>query len=173
MKVQTCNARLMFTFVIRNDLPMTNIRNDCVMKDLAYRSVQGTAVWAGVWRPGTGRTLAPLPQPAHQKEMSSSFIHISRGRWNNRLKICSVLDPDPDSIRSVDSDPVVQKRPTKIKLRNFMFWSAGFSLLRAKSFSCNLDVLHGRSKLQYLIKQRKIYIYKFFVIFKDANKKLI
>ncbi len=43
------------------------------------------------------------------------------------------------------SDPLGQKWPTKIenKLRNFMFWSAGCSLLRAESFSCSLDVLYG------------------------------
>jgi hypothetical protein len=28
-------------------------------------------------------------------------------------------------------------------LRNFMFWSAGCSLLRAEGFFCNLDVLYG------------------------------
>ncbi len=31
----------------------------------------------------------------------------------------------------------------KKKLRNFMFWSAGCSLLRAVGFFCNLDVLYG------------------------------
>ncbi len=29
------------------------------------------------------------------------------------------------------------------KLRNFMFWSTGCSLLRAEGFFCNLDVLYG------------------------------
>jgi hypothetical protein len=55
---------------------------------------------------------------------------------------------DPDSIRSVDPDPDLdtggQKRPTKIekKLRNFIFKSAGCSLLRAEDFY-SLDVLYG------------------------------
>ncbi len=40
----------------------------------------------------------------------------------------------------------------------FMFWSAGWSLLRADGFFCNLDVLYGGlgiSKLQFLIKKIK------------------
>ncbi len=40
------------------------------------------------------------------------------------------------------------------KLRNFMFWSAGCSLLRAEGFICSLDVLYGGlgiGKLQFLI----------------------
>jgi hypothetical protein len=39
------------------------------------------------------------------------------------------------------------------KLRNFMFGSAGCSLLRAEGFSCSLDILYGGlgiSKLQFL-----------------------
>ncbi len=42
------------------------------------------------------------------------------------------------------------------KLTNFTFWSAGCSLMRAKSFSCSLDVLLGGlgiSKFQFLIKK--------------------
>ncbi len=40
--------------------------------------------------------------------------------------------------------------------RNFMFWSAGCSLLRPEGFFCNLDVLYGGlgiSKLQFFIKK--------------------
>ncbi len=55
---------------------------------------------------------------------------------------------DPDSIRSVnpypDPDPEGQKWPTKTKkIKKFMFWSAGCSLLRAEGFYCSLDVLYG------------------------------
>ena len=50
--------------------------------------------------------------------------------------ISSVSDPNPDSIRSVDPypdpDPGGKKLPTKIeKNKNFMFISAGCSLLKA------------------------------------------
>jgi hypothetical protein len=41
---------------------------------------------------------------------------------------------------------------------NFIFWSAGCSLLRAKGFSCSLTILYGGlgiSKLQFLIKKRR------------------
>ncbi len=41
---------------------------------------------------------------------------------------------------------------------NFIFWSAGCSLLRAEGFSCSLDVLYGGlgiSKLQFFIKKNK------------------
>ncbi len=58
-----------------------------------------------------------------------------------------ISDPDPDSMRSVDPDPFSESgfgfRRAKMthwstkKLRNFMLWSAGCSLLRA---DC-LDVL--------------------------------
>jgi hypothetical protein len=58
---------------------------------------------------------------------------------------------DPDRIRiqwvwSLDPDPGRQKWPT----------NAGCSLLRAKSFSCSLDVLYGDlgiSKLPFLIEK--------------------
>jgi hypothetical protein len=65
----------------------------------------------------------------------------------------SVLDPD--SIRSVDLDPYSESRSgsgsrrakmthkSRKKLRNFMVWSAGCSLLRAEGFFCSLDVLYG------------------------------
>jgi hypothetical protein len=42
-------------------------------------------------------------------------------------------------------DPGGQKWPTKTEknLRNFIFWSAGCSLLRAEGFFCSLDILLG------------------------------
>jgi hypothetical protein len=53
---------------------------------------------------------------------------------------------DPDSIRSVDPDPNSESgsrrakmtHKSRTKLRNFMFWRAGCSLLRAEGFFCNL-----------------------------------
>ncbi len=73
---------------------------------------------------------------------------------------------DPDSIRSVDPDSESESRSgsrrakmtykNRKKLRNFMLWSAGRSLLRAEGFSCSLDVLYGGlgiSKLQFFIKE--------------------
>ncbi len=49
--------------------------------------------------------------------------------------------------------------------RNFLFWSAGCPLLRAKGFSCSLDILYlglGTSKLQFLIKKISIFSSCFF-----------
>jgi hypothetical protein len=75
---------------------------------------------------------------------------------------------DPDSIRPVDPESgsgsrraeVTHKNRKKLinfmflrkKSRNFMFLSAGGSLLKAEGFCCNLDVLYegpGISKLQF------------------------
>jgi hypothetical protein len=54
---------------------------------------------------------------------------------------------DPDSIRSVDpgSKKTKMTHKSRKKLRNFMFWSAGCSLLRAEGFFCNgsLEILYG------------------------------
>ncbi len=47
------------------------------------------------------------------------------------------------------------KWPPKIKERNFMFWIAACSLLKAEGFSCSVDVLYGdpaMSLLKFLIK---------------------
>jgi hypothetical protein len=47
-------------------------------------------------------------------------------------------------IRNPDPDPEGQKLSTKVeKLRNFMFGSERYSLLRADGIFCNLDVLYG------------------------------
>ncbi len=46
------------------------------------------------------------------------------------------------------------------KLRNFLVWSAGCSLLRSEGFSCSLDVLYGGlgiSILQFVIKKYQIF----------------
>jgi hypothetical protein len=75
--------------------------------------------------------------------------------WSHLRAEGSVLDPNPDwiriqsgqwiRIRNPDPDPEGQKltHKNKKKLRNFIFWSAGCSLLRAEGFSCSLDVLYG------------------------------
>jgi hypothetical protein len=64
------------------------------------------------------------------------------------------------------------KNYPKKKVRNFMFLSAGCSLLSTKGFSCSLDVLYGGlgiSKLQFFIKQNitffnGIIVFQFLVI---------
>ncbi len=66
------------------------------------------------------------------------------------------MDPDPDSMGSLDPDPGGQKLPTEIeKVKKVL--SLKCSLLRAEEFSCSLDDLYGSlgiSKLQLLIKKR-------------------
>ncbi len=63
-------------------------------------------------------------------------------------------DQNPDPIRSVqpdpDPDPGGKKWPTKNrkKCRNFMFWSAGCSLLRAEGFFRTLDNGHPLWRLR-------------------------
>ncbi len=56
-------------------------------------------------------------------------IRIQSGQW----------------IRIRNLDPREQKWPTKIGFffTNFIFWSAGCSLLRAEGFFCSLDGLYG------------------------------
>ncbi len=65
----------------------------------------------------------------------------------------SGTNPDPDSIGSVDPDSesgsgFVSRRAKNThewgkKLKNFMFWSVGWPLLRAEGFFSMLDVLNG------------------------------
>ncbi len=62
-------------------------------------------------------------------------------------------------MRSLDSypDPDPEGQKWLTRLINFIFCSAGCSLLRAEGFSCSLDVLYGSleiSKLQFLIKKK-------------------
>ncbi len=100
------------------------------------------------------------------KVFSEFFCLSIKGFGNHCFGSGSELDPD--SIRSVDPTPNPDSefgsgsRRAKVthtnrkKLRNFMFWSAGYSLLRTKGFSCSLDVLYGGlgiSELQFLIKK--------------------
>jgi hypothetical protein len=96
----------------------------------------------------------------------------------------NVSDPDPDWIRIQSSqwirnpgtDPRGQKWTTKIRKswRNFMFWSAGCSLLSAEGFSSSWDVFYGRlgtSKFQFLIKKnlKILFSCKFFDILGHQN----
>ncbi len=73
---------------------------------------------------------------------------------------------DPDSTGSLYPDPGGQKITQKNwkQLINFIFWSAGCSLLRAEDFSCSLDEGLVISKLQFSIKKRykQIFSYIFF-----------
>ena len=65
------------------------------------------------------------------------------------------LDPDPHwEYGSVPRRP--KKTQKNIKRRNFMFYSAGCSLLRAEGFTCRLDVLYRGlwiSKLEFVKKK--------------------
>ncbi len=72
------------------------------------------------------------------------FGSVSDPYW---IRIKSGLDPYPDP----DSESRRAKLPRKVeKLRNFMFWSAGCSLLRAEGFFCSLEVLSGGLRDRYL-----------------------
>ncbi len=75
-----------------------------------------------------------------------------------RIRIRSGLDPDsvvfPESISGSRRAKMAQKN--RKELLNFIFWRAGCSPLRAKGFSCSLDVLYGCLgiiKLKFLIKK--------------------
>jgi len=64
------------------------------------------------------------------------------------LIVYSVSDPDPirsgfSKVRGSRSRRAEMTDKTRKKLRIFMFWSAGYSLLMAEGFSCSLDVLYG------------------------------
>ncbi len=73
----------------------------------------------------------------------------TRSKWLSTSGQCC------GSRSGINPDPGGQKWPKKYKkLKNFIFWSAGCSFLRADGFSCSLDVLYGGlgiSKLQFLI----------------------
>jgi hypothetical protein len=89
----------------------------------------------------------------------------------------SVSDLNPDLIGSLDPylnpdpDPGGHKLPTNIeKLINFIFRSAGCSLVRAEGFSCILD---NDTKYQFLITKKrlflKILLYFFSPVFDHQN----
>jgi hypothetical protein len=53
------------------------------------------------------------------------------------------VNPDPYLESGSGSRRAKMIHKSRKKLRNFMFLSAGFSLLRAEGFFFNLDVLYG------------------------------
>ncbi len=92
----------------------------------------------------------------NQKWPRIKLLYLLIDRWQN-VQLARAVDPDPDSMGSLDPypDPDSQSgsgsRRAKMahKLRkksiNYIYWSAGCSLLRAEGFSCSLDI----SKLQF------------------------
>ncbi len=89
-----------------------------------------------------------------------------------------ILDPDQCFGSGFHPD-WTQSRRTKMthknlkKLRNFMFWSAGCSLLRAEGCFCSLDVLYGGLGIgiwQFLMKKYFLFFScKFITIFGHQN----
>ncbi len=74
----------------------------------------------------------------------------------------SAVDPDPDSMEFLDPYPDPRGQKWK-KLINFIFWSAGCSLLRAEVFSCSLDI--ENCNFWY----KKFFICIFFFSFRHQN----
>ncbi len=103
-----------------------------------------------------GRPHRPHGLPGGQRSLRHASLH---------RKITSVvdLDPDSDSVGSLDpgsdsrsgSKRVNMAQKNRIQLINFIFWSAGCSLLRAEDFSCSVDVLYGGPIFQFLIYKKK------------------
>ncbi len=116
--------------------------------------------------------VPPLQPPGHHPAVVCRHAgRVSDPGFNQVIGSGSVRSVDPDSVRSVDPDPfsesgsgsrrakMTHKRRRK-KFRNFMFWSAGCSLLRAEGFFCHLNVFYGGlgiGKLYFLMKD--IYIF--------------
>ncbi len=64
------------------------------------------------------------------------------------------MDPDPNPDSESGSRRAKMAHKSKKKFRNFIFVSAGCSLLTAEGFSCKLDVLYRGleiGKLYFLI----------------------
>jgi hypothetical protein len=82
--------------------------------------------------------------------------------WNEKVLVPDRvvdLDPDPHGSALIWVAGSRYRRAninhkTRKKLRIFMFWSAGCSLLRTEGFSCSLGILYGGK----LIKKIKIKI---------------
>ncbi len=108
---------------------------------------------------------------------TAQIIRIRNKDSSIRNEYRYFLNPDPGFLMNPDTDPhthlnlavlwiqirirIGPRRAQKAKgnskqLKNFIFWSAGCSLLRAERFSCRLDVLYEGltiSKLQFFIKK--------------------
>ncbi len=105
---------------------------------------------------------SPPPPPLPPVSIHRLFSSLS----------CCGFGPGPNWIR-IQSGQWIRTHKSRKKLRNFMFWGAGCSLLRAEGFFCNLDVLYGGlgiGKL-YLFIQRKFIFFscKFSSIFCHQN----
>jgi hypothetical protein len=102
------------------------------------------------------RTIMAMPTPTPQGSMS---VQIASGPTctTHKNSFCQPLYQGCESGSGSRRAKMTHKN--RKKYRNFMFWSAGCSLLRAEGFSCSLGVLYGGlgiSKLEFLIKKIKI-----------------
>jgi hypothetical protein len=101
-----------------------------------------------------------------KKEVKNTKKYPSRQCCGSRSGFGSGLDPDsmgyqvpyPDSQSGSGSRRTKKSHKHRKKLINFIFGSAGCSLLRAEVFSCSLDI----GKLQFLIQKFFIYIFSAF-----------
>ncbi len=109
--------------------------------------------------PPRTRNAARPPASPHLRFGSFKSSISMEQKWRGTLSSFSlycalprVADPDPNWIRiqldqwiririRIQEDKTTHK--SRKKLRNFMFWSAGCSLLRVKGLFCNLYVLYG------------------------------
>jgi len=93
----------------------------------------------------------PGPQPQGAGPVSDALQVFSRQDFQLCCGSGSGLDPDsmesldlyPDSKSGSGSRRAKMAHQNRKKLINFIFSSAGFSVLRADGFSCSLDVLYG------------------------------
>ncbi len=93
------------------------------------------------------------PEPENSWEVLHGPMEFNSQVYPSKQGFGSGSGLDPDSIRSEDPESVFGIRirfqegkndpQSRKKFKNFMFWSAGCSLLRAEVFFCNLNVLYG------------------------------
>ncbi len=111
------------------------------------QAVWSTATWGNLhspeWR--SGQLLSKRKKLSFKCRTVDPYTLNTNPAFQPVLRTGSGLDPD--SIRSVDPDPMTHKN--RKKLRN-MFWSAGCYLLRAEGFSCWSDFLRIR-KLELVV----------------------
>ncbi len=114
--------------------------------------VEHLAVW-GSWRSAHHLGHAQQGHPRHALQPYWRYIYVyvmyqyrkSTPWWQiSCLVACRVADPDPIGSGSIGSGSRRAKMSLKSrkKWRNFMFWSAGCSLLVTEGFFCKLDVLY-------------------------------
>ncbi len=98
--------------------------------------------------PCAGENVLPGENPPHRQVQ---YPDLRLCRWLIFLQYfkrhCALRElakmQDPYSESGSWTRRVKMTHKSRKKLRNFMFWSAGCSLLRAEGFFCNLDVLYG------------------------------